>query len=197
MKEGAMFTGIIESLGTLTQKNSHQLIVQSPEKLLSKLTEGSSIAINGVCLTVVALDKDSFTVDFIPETYQKTNIKAMSKGDLVNLELPATPQTYLSGHLIQGHIDGVVKLIDITKKGNSLLLKFSLPNSLARYLVEKGSVAVNGISLTVIKAGKSYFTVGIIPHTWNNTNLYTLREKDLVNLEVDILAKYLERLLKR
>lgn len=115
---------------------------------------------------------------------------------MVNLELPATPTTLLSGHIIQGHIDGVAKLVNITKQENSYILKFSLPTNLAKYLAKKGSIAVNGISLTVIEAGKEFFTVGIVPYTWDNTTLKNIETGDSVNIEVDILAKYIEKLLK-
>lgn len=117
--------------------------------------------------------------------------------DPVNLELPATPSTFLSGHIVQGHVDGISKLLDIEPSGNSRILKLSIVSSIAKYLVKKGSVAVNGISLTVMETGKKKFTVGIIPYTWDNTMLHTVKIGDLVNIEVDILAKYVSRLLKK
>lgn len=162
-----------------------------------KIKKGTSIAINGVCLT--ALNKPTgnyFSVEVMPETLDKTMLGQLTKDDSVNLELPLTPQTYLSGHIIQGHVDGTSKLLDFKIRDNSRLLKFSTLPALARYIVPKGAVALNGISLTVIETEKDCFTVGIIPHTWNNTMLKTIKPGDFVNIEVDILAKYLERLLK-
>lgn len=194
MKEGVMFTGIIESLGQIAQKTHNQLTIKSSGKLVKQLSLGLSISVDGICLTVVDLDQNTFTVDFMPETYQKTNIKNLKVGNLVNLELPATPQTYLSGHIVYGHVDGVAKLLEVKKTGNSQLMKFAISKKLSHYLVEKGSVALNGISLTVIEAGNNYFTIGIIPHTFKNTNLKDLKKGNLVNLEADILAKYLSKL---
>ncbi len=184
-----MFTGIITNLGEVSKKTDAKLFIKTDKELISKLFSGVSIAVNGICLTVVDKSNDWFSIDFMPETEMKTSIKNLHTGDLVNIELPATPGSFLSGHIIQGHIDGVSNLLDITKKGNSYVLKFSIPPSLLKFIVEKGSVAIDGISLTVI--------VGIIPHTWDKTALHTLRIGDFVNIEVDILAKYLEKLLKK
>lgn len=190
-----MFTGIITNLGKIRFKKKDGLIIQAEKGLLKKLEKGLSISINGICLTVVSFDREHFNVDFIPETEKKTNIRYLKPSDSVNLELPATAKTFLSGHILQGHIDDVSKLISIEKEENSYVLKFSISKTLSRYVVEKGSIAVNGISLTVIKSKDNFFTVGIIPYTWKNTNLAYLKIGDFVNLEVDILAKYLERFL--
>ncbi len=191
-----MFTGIINYLGKIKNKSEKRLAIQCPVDLIDKLSEGVSIAVDGICLTAVKIGKNYFEIDFIPETANRTNIKHLSVGDLVNLELPATPTTLLSGHIVQGHIDSVVKLEDITQEGNSSILRLSFPEDLAKYIVEKGSIAINGISLTVATAAKNYFTVGIIPYTWEKTMLHTIKVGDFINLEVDILAKYLERQLK-
>src|SRR6266404_1232026 len=189
-----MFTGIITHLGKVTEKTTTDLKIKANSQLLKKLTNGTSIAVNGICLTVVSKDKTSFTINFMPETAKKTNIHYLKENDEVNLELPATASTLLSGHIVQGHIDSVGKITSIVKKGNSYLFAFSLPKSLNKYLVEKGSISVNGISLTVISVSKDEFTVGIIPHTWENTMLHTTKVGDFVNLEVDALAKYIEKL---
>lgn len=192
-----MFTGIITHLGRVLNKTKTSLIIKTNNDFLGRLEKGTSVAIDGICLTVVTSNKNSFEVNVMPETASRTNIQYLPSGNLVNLELPITANSFLSGHIVQGHIDGTGRLQGITKKNNSHILKFSITNSLSKYVVEKGSIAVNGISLTVIEADKNYFTVGIIPHTWKKTMLYTIRVGDAVNLEVDILAKYVEKLLNK
>lgn len=192
-----MFTGIISHLGKVKTRSEHKLQVQCSKDLLNKLSIGASIAVDGICLTVVKIGKDFFEIDFISETSSKTNIQYLKINDLVNLELPASADTFLSGHIVQGHIDRLAKLIGIIQEGNSHILKFSIPVSLAKYIVEKGSIALNGISLTVIEASRDYFTVGIIPYTWEKTMLHHIKIGDFVNIEVDIMAKYLEKLTKR
>ena len=145
-----MFTGIITNLGEVVNKSGNKLIIKTDRNLINKLSKGTSIAVNGICLTVVNSLEDSFSIDFMPETEKKTNIKYLQIGSIVNLELPATADSFLSGHIVQGHIDEVAKLETITKEGNSYILKFSIPKNISKYIVEKGSIAVNGISLTVI-----------------------------------------------
>ncbi len=191
-----MFTGIITNLGKVISKSENKLMIKTDQALIRKLSKGTSIAVDGICLTVVDLIKNGFSIDFMPETAKKTNIKYLQTGSLVNLELPATANSFLSGHIVQGHIDEVAKLETIIQEGNSYILKFSIPKDLSKYIVEKGSIAVNGISLTVIDIGDKFFTVGIIPHTWDKTMLHTIKLDDHVNVEVDILAKYLEKLIK-
>lgn len=151
---------------------------------------------SGVCLTVLNKSINSFSVEIMPETLNKTALGHLQPLKLVNLELPVTAQSFLSGHLVQGHVDGVAKLTGLTKQGNSRLLKFSVSNSILQYLTKKGSVAINGISLTVIETNKNGFTVGIIPYTWDTTMLRTIKVGDFVNIEVDILAKYVKKFLK-
>ncbi|SRR6266568_1973655 len=191
-----MFTGIITHLGKVTEKTNTDLKIQTDTHLLKKLADGTSICVNGICLTVVSRNKTSFTINFMPETEKKTTIQYLEKNDEVNLELPATASTLLSGHIVQGHVDTVGKIISLVKKGNSYLFAISLPKSLSKYLVEKGSISVNGISLTVISVSKDEFTVGIIPHTMENTMLNKAKVGDFVNLEVDALAKYIEKLIQ-
>ncbi len=191
-----MFTGIITHLGKLRKVKSSVYTISCNRSFLVKLKIGDSIAINGICLTVVNLNKNSFSTDCILETKLKTNIKYLKVRSLVNLELPATANSFLSGHIVEGHIDGIGKLMNIKIQDNSYILKFSIPKELSRYIVNKGSIAVNGISLTVIDADKDFFTVGIIPHTFSNTMFATIKLGDLINIEVDILAKYLEKLIK-
>lgn len=191
-----MFTGIISHLGKVKAKSESRLLVACSKNVIKNLSIGASIALDGICLTVVKVNESSFEIDFIPETAGRTNLQFLKPNDLVNLELPATPDTFLAGHIVQGHIDGIGKLESIEKKGNSYILKFSVTEKLSKYIIVKGSIAVHGISLTVIDTGNDFFTVGIIPHTWNNTMLQTIKSGDLVNIEVDILAKYLEKLMK-
>src|SRR3989344_2905458 len=189
-----MFTGIITHLGTVFNKTETSLIIKTDKDFLTRLEKGTSVAVDGICLTVVTYNKNSFKVNMMPETVNRTNIQYLQSGNLVNLELPTTPNSFLSGHIVQGHVDGTGRLQGIIKKNNSYILKFSISNSLSNYVVEKGSITVNGISLTVIKSAKNYFTVGIIPHTWAKTMLHTIKVGDFVNVEVDIFAKYVAKL---
>lgn len=189
-----MFTGIITYLGEVVNKSENKLIIKTDRNLISKLSKGTSIAVNGICLTVVDLIEDSFSIDFMPETEEKTNIKYLKRGVLLNLELPVKFETLFAGHIVQGHVDNVSRILSIKNKGNSRILTFSIDPKISKYLVDKGSVAVNGISLTVIQAQDDHFTVGIIPHTWTHTMLHQARIGDYVNIEVDILAKYLGRI---
>lgn len=191
-----MFTGIIANLGKLKKVNKSTYTISSNWSFLAKLRKGESIAVNGICLTVVFKYKDSFSVECMSETKTKTNLKYLRVGDLINLELPATANSLLSGHIVQGHIDGVGRLDGIKRQGKSHILKFSISENIAQYIVSKGSIAINGISLTVIEAGKDFFTVGIVPYTWKYTMLHTIKLGNYVNIEVDILAKYAEKLLK-
>lgn len=189
-----MFTGIINNLGKLTDKNGAFFTFSAERKFCSKITQGISVSINGVCLTATEKADSSFSVEIMPETLNRTMLGNLKIDDLVNLELPLTPQSFLSGHIVQGHIDGIANLTSLSKQKNSYILKFSISGNISKYMVEKGSIAINGISLTIIEANKNYFTVSIIPYTWENTMLHSLKTGDKVNIEVDILAKYLERL---
>lgn len=191
-----MFTGIITHLGKVVNKSENNLIIKTDKKLVNDLSKGASIAVDGICLTVVDLTEDSLSVDYMSETEKKTNIKYLQNEGTVNLEQPITVNSFLSGHIVQGHIDGTAKLETIIKEGNSYILKFAVSKGLSKYIVEKGSIAVNGISLTVIGIRDSFFTVGIIPHTWDKTMLHTVKLGDYANIEVDILAKYVEKLMK-
>ncbi len=192
-----MFTGIITNLGEIRRKTESRLTIKTEKDFTKKLNQGASISVSGICLTAVSVSKDHFTIDYMPETAKKTIIQYLKKGDLVNLELPATGESFLSGHIVQGHVDCVGKILDIKEKGNSHIFTFLIPFFFIKYIVEKGSIAVNGISLTVITANDKSFTVGIIPHTWGNTMLYTAKIGNNVNIEVDILAKYIEQLVKK
>ena len=193
-----MFTGIVTHVGHVKEKTIGKLVISTPTDLYSQLTLGMSIAVDGICLTVTHLQKpNEFSIDFMPETENKTNIRYLQKKSLVNLELPVTPETLLAGHIMQGHVDGAAQIQKIEKQENSRLLTFSFDPKFMKYVAEKGSIALNGISLTVISVGKDFFTVGIIPHTWNVTMLHETKVGDFVNVEVDVLAKYLEKLMTK
>lgn len=172
-------------------------MISADRDLLSNVSLGMSVAVDGICLTVVAFDGLAFTIDFMPETAAKTNIQGLKKGSVVNLELPATSQTFLAGHIVQGHVDAVGSIKSIVEEGNSRIFTISIPAAIEKYIVEKGSITINGISLTVIDVTKGSLKVGIIPHTWDQTMLHTARKGDTVNIEVDVFAKYVEKLLAK
>jgi riboflavin synthase len=192
-----MFTGIITNLGKVEEKSATRLVISSDKEFLEKVSMGMSIAVNGICLTAVSYDTTSFAIDFMPETAKRTAIGQLDIGSVVNLELPATSETFLAGHIVQGHVDAVGTVKSIEEKGNSKVFTITIPEGISKYIVEKGSITVNGISLTVIDVTEKAFTVGIIPHTWENTMLHTATEGAIVNLEVDVLAKYLEKLIAK
>ncbi len=190
-----MFTGIIEELGTVAAFD-RRLVVKCAT-VMEDAHEGSSIAVNGVCLTAVDLTRDSFSADLAPETLARTNLGDLRLGSRVNLERPVTPETRLSGHIVQGHVDATTELIalDELRDGN-WWLKVRVPAALDRYLVHKGSIAIDGISLTIAALDGDVLGVTIIPHTYANTTLGSRRVGERVNLEVDVLAKHVEKLLK-
>lgn len=193
-----MFTGIITHLAQLREKRGAQLMFTADRALVTRLFDGASVSVNGVCLTVTNVSApDTFTLTIMPETGRKTMLGDVKKDDIVNLELPTTAQTLLSGHMVQGHVDGTGMIQAIQKDGNSYLFTIAIPKTLRKYIVDKGAISVNGISLTVIKARDNAFTVGIIPYTWTHTMLHTAQKGDRVNVEVDVIAKYVEKLLKK
>jgi len=191
-----MFTGIISYIGKVKSFQNSQLLVKADRSLIKQVKNGDSVAVNGVCLTVIDKRADLFQVEVMPETLKRTALGGLKSGDIVNLELAMKAADRFAGHIVQGHIDGVATVKSIKQKGNSRLFTFEVPKQLGRYIVEKGSIAVNGISLTVIDASNKTFTVGIIPYTWRHTMLSSAKVGDRVNIEVDILAKYLEKLEK-
>jgi riboflavin synthase len=192
-----MFTGIITHTGSILKKTATGLEIGTPRGFLARVGKGESVAVDGVCLTVVRRRKNSFTVAVIPETFRRTQLGSLQEGSRVNLERPMTAQSFLSGHIVQGHVDGTARLRAVTRRGNSRVLAFTLPSVLAREVVTKGSITVNGVSLTVISVTKRELTVGIIPHTWTHTTLGNLQIGDRVNIETDILAKYVAKLFRR
>jgi riboflavin synthase len=183
-----MFTGIVEELGQLEDQLGDTLLIRGP-LVTSDLRAGDSVAVSGVCLTAVTVTGDTFTADVMAETWQRTALGKLATGDPVNLERAATPATRLGGHLVQGHVDGVGTILDAGPD-----LRVALPPELARYVVEKGSIAVDGVSLTVVEVTKEWFGVSLIPTTLRLTTLGRKQAGDLVNLEVDVIAKYVERL---
>lgn len=194
-----MFTGIIEELGTIesieTQAGGARLRVRA-KTVLSDAFEGSSIAVNGVCLTALDLRPDSFAADLAPETLRRTNLGDLRPGSAVNLERPVSLGSRLSGHIVQGHVDGTGELISLEPLGNeNWWLKIEIPRELDRYLVYKGSIAIDGISLTIAALEQCVLSVTIIPHTYQNTTLRFYQPGARVNLECDILAKHVEKLL--
>ncbi|MBO0721019.1 MAG: riboflavin synthase, partial [Blastocatellia bacterium] len=158
------------------------------------LRQGDSIAVNGVCLTVVERGADWFAADVSAETLRRSSLKQLRGGARINLERPLLPSSRLGGHLVQGHVDGTGRFIEARPEGDGWLLRIWFPPELSRYLVEKGSITVDGISLTIAQLGEDWFEIAIIPHTWNVTNLNALERGAEVNLEVDIIAKYVERM---
>jgi riboflavin synthase len=190
-----VFTGIVEELGTVVGRSADRLVLSGP--LVTKdVADGDSIAVNGVCLTVVSVSGETFTADVMAETWRRSALGDLSPGDRVNLERAALPTTRLGGHLVQGHVDGVGTVAARDPGGAGWeSVRVTVPQRLARYLVEKGSVTVDGVSLTVVEDGADWFTVGLIPTTLDRTTLGRKQVGERVNLEVDVIAKYVEKLL--
>ena len=194
-----MFTGIVEELGTVAgiedQGDALRLTIHA-QHVLADAGLGDSISVNGCCLTVAQRDGDTWTADVMQETLDKTSLAGVQPGDRVNLERAVTPQTRLGGHIVQGHVDGVGSILGRTPSEHWEVVEISLPTELARYLVDKGSITVDGVSLTVVEAGEDRFTVSLIPETLARTTLGSRQPGDRVNLEVDVIAKHVERLLE-
>ena len=181
-----MFTGIVEETGIVKSFDGKKLVIEC-SKVLENTQIGDSIAIDGCCQTVVSMTSKTFTADVSSETVSITTFKTFKTGKSVNLERALTPSTRIGGHFVQGHVDGTAKYL-----GN---MTFELPNKLEKYVVYKGSITVNGVSLTVSKLENMKFSVAVIPHTLQNTNLKELKTGDLVNIETDILGRYVEKFL--
>jgi riboflavin synthase len=193
-----MFTGIIEELGRVrsVERRGEGVRVRFEARVVTEGThEGDSISVNGVCLTALDVRRDSFAADGSRETLQRSTLGGLRAGSAVNLERAVTPSTRLGGHIVQGHVDARGRFLSAEEHGGSWTVRIGYPPELARYLVFKGSVAVEGISLTVAALADEHFEVAVIPKTWAVTNLSHLRPGDPVNLEADIIAKYVERIL--
>lgn len=193
-----MFTGIIEELGrvrNVEKRGDNARLVIEARVVIEDIHEGDSIAVNGVCLTALNVEKDSFSADISRETQDRSTLGRLTSGASVNLERSVTPVTRLGGHLVQGHVDARGTFVRSIDHGGSWTVRIAYPPEIARYLVFKGSVAVEGISLTIAALAEDYFEIAIIPKTWEVTNFSQLRSGEEVNLEVDVIAKYVERIL--
>ena len=193
-----MFTGIIEELGRVREiekRGEDARIVIEARTVTEGSRNGDSIAVNGVCLTALDVKSDSFAADVSKETLSRSTLGNLKSGSPVNLERAVTPATRLGGHIVQGHVDARGKFLGSENHGESWTFRFAYPKEIARYLVFKGSVAVEGISLTIANLTDDYFEIAVIPKTWEVTNFSQLKAGDEVNLEVDVIAKYVERLL--
>ena len=196
-----MFTGIIEELGTVDGVQSRAAGARLKVRcgtVRSDMTEGASIAVNGVCLTAVDLKPDSFSADLAPETLRRSNLGGLRAGSRVNLERPLSPSGRLSGHIVQGHVDGTGEFLSMEELGDeNWWLRIRVPADLDPFLVYKGSIAIDGISLTIAALEGDVLSVTIIPHTYRNTTLAGYRAGSLLNLECDVLAKHVEKLLRK
>jgi riboflavin synthase len=196
-----MFTGIIEEVGRVTSisnENDNRRLTVSASRLVKELKTGDSVAVSGVCLTAVEITHSSFGADLAEETWNRTSFSRMKPGALVNLELPMRADGRFGGHIVQGHVDGTGKFLalDEIPGADNYWLHIEIPPELARYVIFKGSLSIEGISLTVAKIEGTRVTVAIIPHTTEMTNLKSLKPGDPVNLEVDMIAKYVEKMMR-
>jgi riboflavin synthase len=196
-----MFTGIIEEVGrvaSIVQAHHNRRLTVSSSKLVKELEKGNSISVSGVCLTAVEITPRSFGADLAEETWNLTSFSRIKKGALVNLELPMQANGRFGGHIVQGHVDGTGRFLslDPIPDADDYWLRIEIPPELARYVIFKGSLSIEGISLTVAKIEGTNVTVAIIPHTVEMTSLKSLRPGDRVNLEVDVIAKYVEKMLR-
>ena len=193
-----MFTGIIENMAEVvdvkTNKNNLDILFKSP--LLPELKVDQSISHNGVCLTVADITKETYLVNVVKETIDKSNFSSLKVGDVVNIERSMMLNDRLDGHIVQGHVDQIAECISIDENGGSYVMTFTYEKS-NNVTVEKGSICVNGISLTVCNSKENTFSVAIIPYTWDNTNLKNIKVGDTVNLEFDIIGKYIAKLLSK
>jgi riboflavin synthase len=196
-----MFTGIIEEVGEIAaldgDGSGFQTIRVRGNAILEGVTSGASIAVNGVCLTVRTFNETSFTAELSKETLDRTSLKQLGPGSIVNLERPMRADGRFGGHMVQGHVDGVGKIHEFKRDGDNWNLRIEFPETALRYIVEKGSIAIDGISLTVAALKPPVLDIAIIPHTFENTNLKRAAAGDTVNLEFDVIAKYVERMLNR
>ena len=192
-----MFTGLVQDLGRIVSadRNGEGARVTVQTSLAGDIAEGDSVAVNGVCLTATEVGDGSFAADVMNETLSKTSLADVQPGADVNLELPLRPSDRLGGHVVQGHVDGLATIAETRDDGFARRVRFETDPELLRYVVEKGSIALDGVSLTVIEIGDSWFTVSLIPESLERTNLGAAGPGTKVNVEVDVLAKYVERLI--
>ena len=189
-----MFTGIIEDVGKITNITNSQIQI---ETCLDDIKTGDSIAVNGVCLTVTKINGKQLSFDYSPTTSDITNISLLKKKSLVNLERALTLQTRLGGHIVSGHIDTSTKIVDIKSNGNFYFISFAVNEVIKKYVVKKGFIAIDGISLTVAENNEQSFSITMIPETFNKTIFHTRKTGDIVNIEIDVFAKYVEKLFNK
>jgi riboflavin synthase len=190
-----MFTGIVAEAGSIVSVSAGKLVIAA-DKILEGMEPGGSIAVNGICLTATEFTDKTFSVDVMPETLKRTNLGQLRDGDRVNLERPLGLGGEIGGHLVQGHIDGTGRLVTTVREGEAMLMKFEAPADLMRYVVEKGFIAVDGTSLTVVEKANTSFSVSIVGYTREHTILADRKIGDTVNLEVDIIGKYVAEFMK-
>ena len=194
-----MFTGLVKEIGIIKSikpnSSGKEFIIQAP-KLMQEIAIDDSIATNGVCLTATELFEDSFKIQAVHVTLEKSNIGKLKEGDKVNLELALRPMDRLGGHFVQGHVNGTGTFTKILQRGENWEMSLKAPKELFKYMINEGSIALDGISLTLAKVTETEITVSIIPHTYENTILHTKKIGDTVNIEVDMMAKYLENFMK-
>lgn len=188
-----MFTGIVEAVATLEENSGSSLRIARP-KFFTDLHIGSSIAVSGVCLSIIAFDESSMNFDVVPETLKRTKLGSLQKGDKVNLERALPASGRFDGHIVQGHVDGKGAVVEVTQKDNDVLFTVSIPSELKGLIVEKGSVTLDGVSLTVGSFKDHLCTVALVPHTLAHTTLGVLQKGDVVHIETDILGKYIQSL---
>jgi len=189
-----MFTGIVEEVGTVKEASPNRLVIAA-RRVLEGTRIGDSIAVNGACLTVVDMGPGSFTVELMPETVRRTNLGLLQPGDPVNLERSLPADGRFGGHIVQGHIEATGQLLSLTPEGDAVIARYAAPPEIMRYIVKKGFIAVDGVSLTVVDRDEGSFTVSLVRYTQENTNLTRRRPGDAVNLETDIVARYVEQFL--
>lgn len=195
-----MFTGIIQELGVLKGRlraeNSYQLLIKA-KRVLNNIKKGDSIAVNGVCLTVADFAGESFTADIMPETLQASNLGNLKQGSQLNLEQAVRADGFFGGHLLSGHVDGVGQVKRLTTEKNAVIIEIMVDSELIKFMVDKGSVAVNGVSLTIMKVRQDSLMVSLIPTTRQDTNLNSLKVGQLLNIETDLIAKYVYKIMQR
>ncbi|MBI5360725.1 MAG: riboflavin synthase [Planctomycetes bacterium] len=192
-----MFTGIIETTGKVKKLSDFpggkHVCITVPESFVGQIHKGDSVSINGICLTAAILNDSAITFDAVEETVSRTSLKTWSAGAVVNMERSLRAGDPMGGHIVSGHVDGTGILAKINKLGDGFVLEFSAPENCLDEMIFKGSVAVDGISLTIMRLTEKTFSIAVIPHTWSHTNLHLKREGDMVNIETDVIAKYVKK----
>ncbi|MDY6836134.1 MAG: riboflavin synthase [Chloroflexota bacterium] len=191
-----MFTGIVEEVGQVKAIRSGRITI-SANLVLKKTKPGDSICVNGACLTVTSLSNDSFSVDVMPETLNRTNLGVLQSGSHVNLERALTPESRIGGHFLQGHIDTTGSVLSVKPEGDALIMRFTAPQEIMHYVVEKGFIGIDGLSLTIIQRQETSFDVSLVSYTQEHTVLGQKCPGDTVNIEVDIIAKYVEQFVRK